>query len=482
LGLNLINYFMFSILKYFSSYWYSLSLLTILIFSFILRFWSLGQFNELVFDEVYYAKFANDYLTHKQFFNAHPPLSQYIIAIGIWLGSFLPAPHEMINNLTGSIRSTISYRWINALSGSFVPLLVSFLCLKLTLRRSYSILAGALISLDGLFLVESRYALNNIYLVLFGLLGNLFILHYLSTKKFPLKYLILAGIFFGAAACIKWNGLWFLLGVIFLFLLGYINSIEQYYTKKTSLKSWLNALISTKNEEYFSPYPLNNLTQINPIYHILILTVTATVTYSILWIPHLIMEPEYNFIEMQHQILAYHERIGSAVHPYCSKWYSWILMLRPIAYYYKESKNVVHDVHSMANPFLLWLSSLAIVTIVIKLIIDFVKSENKKVFLSPVNWIFVYFVFNYLANLLPWIKVSRCIFFYHYIESYTFSILALAWIVDGWLHSGKQVFKIAGVSALVLIVLAFIFWLPIYIGLPLSRPEFNLRMLFPSWI
>ena len=27
-----------------------------------LRFWNLGQFNTLVFDEVYYAKFANHYL------------------------------------------------------------------------------------------------------------------------------------------------------------------------------------------------------------------------------------------------------------------------------------------------------------------------------------------------------------------------------------------------------------------------------------
>jgi len=32
-----------------------------------LRFWGLSRFNTLVFDEVYYAKFANNYLTHTQF-------------------------------------------------------------------------------------------------------------------------------------------------------------------------------------------------------------------------------------------------------------------------------------------------------------------------------------------------------------------------------------------------------------------------------
>jgi len=51
--------------------------------SLTLRFWELERFNTLVFDEVYYAKFANDYLTKTPFFNAHPSLSQYIIAIGI---------------------------------------------------------------------------------------------------------------------------------------------------------------------------------------------------------------------------------------------------------------------------------------------------------------------------------------------------------------------------------------------------------------
>jgi len=32
-----------------------------------LRFWGLSRFNTLVFDEVYYAKFANNYLTRTPF-------------------------------------------------------------------------------------------------------------------------------------------------------------------------------------------------------------------------------------------------------------------------------------------------------------------------------------------------------------------------------------------------------------------------------
>jgi hypothetical protein len=69
---------------------FALGMLGVFLLSLTLRFWQLERFNTLVFDEVYYAKFANDYLTKTPFFNAHPPLSQYIIAIGIWIGTHLP--------------------------------------------------------------------------------------------------------------------------------------------------------------------------------------------------------------------------------------------------------------------------------------------------------------------------------------------------------------------------------------------------------
>jgi dolichyl-phosphate-mannose-protein mannosyltransferase len=72
------------------------------IIAFGLRFWGLERFNVLVFDEFYYAIFGNNYLTHTSFFNSHPPLSQYLIAIGIWIGDRLPFGQEVSNTLTGS--------------------------------------------------------------------------------------------------------------------------------------------------------------------------------------------------------------------------------------------------------------------------------------------------------------------------------------------------------------------------------------------
>jgi hypothetical protein len=131
--------------------WFGIGMTGIFLLSLALRFWGLGRFNALVFDEVYYAKFSNNYLTGTQFFNAHPPLSQYIIAIGIWIGSHLPFGQDTVNGLTGSLRSTWSYRWLNALTGSFIPLVVAALAYQLNQRRSYAFIAALFAAADGHF-------------------------------------------------------------------------------------------------------------------------------------------------------------------------------------------------------------------------------------------------------------------------------------------------------------------------------------------
>ncbi|MDZ4871154.1 MAG: hypothetical protein CLLPBCKN_000542 [Chroococcidiopsis cubana SAG 39.79] len=42
----------------------------------------------------------------------------------MWLGGHMPIDRDIVNGLTGSLHSPWSYRWLNALTGSFVPLVV----------------------------------------------------------------------------------------------------------------------------------------------------------------------------------------------------------------------------------------------------------------------------------------------------------------------------------------------------------------------
>lgn len=431
---------------------FNLAILAIFLLSLILRFWNLSQFNLLVFDEVYYAKYANDYLIGKEFFQSHPPLSQYLIAISIWIGSHFPADPETINNLTGSLRSTFSYRWLNALTGSFIPPIVGAIAHQLTQRKTVGLIAAFLGSLDGLFLVESRYALNNIYLILFGLLGQLFFLLALRRTK-KLNFLLLAGVFFGLSANIKWNGLGFLLGVVIFIGIA-----------------WLIKIFNQEQEKDQLWQQVTNL-RLADIFIALIIFPLAT--YSLLWIPHLLVNHQYNFLQVHQAIWSFHQKIKgnqSDAHPYCSPWYSWLVMWRPVAYYFQKDGDKIYDVHAMGNPLLWWLSTGAMLGV------------GRRLFNPQHRAIALYLLSSYIANLLPWLKISRCTFLYHYMASYTFTWIALAWLLANGLQSSLPNHRIAARVGIILIILAFIHWLPIYLGIPLSLRDYYLRMIFPNWI
>ena len=451
-----------------------------------LRFWGLDRFNTLVFDEIYYAKFARNYLTHTPFFDAHPPLGKYMIAIGLALKEFSPW----------------GLRWMNALIGSLVPLMVAGIAYQLTYRRTYALIAGSLIALDGFLLVESRYALINVYLVFFGVLGHWLLLVALGTQgRWHWGGLTLAAASFGAAAAVKWNGLGFLAGVYVFWLLSW--GLTQF-----QVEHWLSQAPPA--------LPLQRLPHLSPWKLFVYLPGIAALVYGVLWLPHLHQNPTAGFGTIHQQILAYHQRVGNDadVHPYCAPWYTWPLMLRPINYFYQqvgslsdpvpmmgpslpspageETMRVVYNVHGMGNPILWWLSTLAILWVGVRwlrsLLSRWLWSGHSPLARPALPlaaervWVPLYLGTNYAANFLPWVNVSRCLFLYHYLPATMFSGLALAWLVDSWLHSPQPPLKARAWVFLTLIGLGFIFWLPIYLGLPLSPWSWQLRMWLPSWI
>ena len=482
---------------------FHLGMIGIFLISLILRFWGLSRFNTLVFDEIYYAKFGNNYLTQTPFFNAHPPLSQYLIAIGIWIGSHLPFGQETVNDLAGSTLSTWSYRWFNALTGSFIPLIVGAIAYQLTHRRSYCFIATLLMAVEGLFLVESRYALSNIYIVFFGLIAHLFLILALNNRgKQRWIYLILSGINFGATVAVKWNGLGFLLGI---YLLLIAIGIVQRFTSSDSANLTVQS-------------PLQRLTTLTLIQFLFTLVILPIIVYILTWIPHLQLNPTPGLWKLHHQIITFHRSLGDGteIHPYCSKWYTWPLMIRPVAYFFEKVENIqtidpslpplensqlpiIYAVHGMGNPLLWWFSVIALllsVWIILKRIKILFNIKIKKLpgisspptplelRLLPVAeyWILFYLCINAFANWLPWSIVSRCTFIYHYMGTIGFTVLLLAWWIERWLYHSQADLRMLGLGLIFIIILAFCFWLPIYLGLPLTVEGWKLRMGLPSWI
>lgn len=485
--------------------WFWIGILGIFLLSLSLRFWGLGRFNTFVFDEVYYAKFGSNYLTQTPFFDGHPPLGKLIIALGMWISDRIPWWKDQVNGLTGSLRPAWSYRWINALFGSFIPLIITGIAYQLSQRRSFALLAGLFTACDGIFIVESRYALINIYIVVFGLLGQwLFLLALANHRQQRRFYLVLAGVAFGASAATKWNGLWFLLGtyLIWIFAWGWkiIGRISKVNTSRESRNLW---------ESEPEKSPLQNLTQLNVVSFGFYLGIIPVLIYSLIWIPHLLIDKRYNFLQVHQQILLFHERLGGnspTVHPYCAAWYKWPLLTRPMAYLYETATSlkeplpvvgpplpkgfgqVIYDVHAMGNPFLWWFGVIALVLLLIMLgwqAVNFLVKKKRFTTtptLSVDTWVALYLVLNYAANLLPWVGVTRCLFIYHYMTAVVFAFMAIAWFVDQCLGSYYKLLRAVGVTITFMILTAFVFWLPLYLALPLSPHGYKLRMWFSSWI
>lgn len=488
--------------------WFSFGMLAIIGLSFVLHFWGLGRFNMLVFDEIYYVKYANNYLTNQTHFDAHPPLGKYMIAVGMWLGSHILG--KDLNSLSNTAIYPWVYRWMNALIGSLFPLVVGGIAYLLSHRRSYTLIASLFMAVDGLFLVESRYALINIYLVMFGLLGHLFLLIALANKgKNRQIWLFFTGISLGASVAVKWNGLAFLLGI---YILWFLTRFLQVFPRN---RSEISSEIPSQRfkVKQVKESILQNLTQISFLQLTIFLAVIPAIVYAWLWMPHLEINKDTNFVKVHQQILGFHQNMksGPKVHPYCSSWYTWPLLIRPVVYLFEKSatsskaaalpplppgiKDVYYAVYGMGTPVLWWLSSLAILLLVgllLKRVWLWLKTvvNQRNIQISYDNyfpqtkelWLVTYVIVNWSAHFLPWMKVTRCTFIYLYMSASVFAFLGLAWAIDRWLQSYQSRLRIMGVTAIFLILAAFVFYLPIYLGLPLSFQQYKLRILLNTWI
>jgi dolichyl-phosphate-mannose--protein O-mannosyl transferase len=474
--------------------WLGLGLAAVFLGSIALRFWGLGRFNTLVFDEIYFAKFASNFLKGIPLFEGHPPLSTYILAFGIWIGERLSFGNEAIQNgLSGLQVSPVSYRWLNALTGSLIPIVVAGIAYQLMHRRGYALIAGLFTAVDGLLLVESRYALINVYLLLFGLLGHWFFLIALNQPQQRQAWLWLAGFCLGAAAAIKWNGLGFLLGIYLLWLLAWL----------IRGASHVKFFATTDSRYSIDRSPLIALTHVNPVHLLVYLAVVPALAYWVSWLPFTQLDSSTSFWQWQAKIIDYHHRVGGMdAHRYCSPWYSWLVMWRPIAYFYQTAHasgepapivgpalqsgagQIVYDVHAMGNPILWWSASAAMLALLSLLAERLWHWLTVRVPRSSTveSWAALYLVVNWLANWLPWAKVTRCVFLYHYMASLIFSVLGIALLVTNWLSGSDRSRRSTGITLIFAILLAFVFWLPIYLGLPIAPRQLLLRQWFPSWV
>ena len=464
--------------------------LLILIVSFTLRFLHLGDIPGSTFDEVFYPRYGFDYLTGETFFYSHPPSGNYIYAAAIWIYLQLPwIDIASIDSLTFEQIPPLSYRWVNAVFGSLLCLLGYFIAHAIWKNKNFALIVCFFIALDGSLLVDSRFALPNVFIVFFGLSALLCAVKSQSSDGNARYWLFSCGIFLGLTASIKWNGLGYLLVILSFFVALYgIQKIDAHELRFTKHQTNRLRTQKTFNNIQEKISVINAVPQWEYLMYFLVLPVLV---YVVISIPDLRFNTEYGFLEKHQQMLGYHQfMVEENEHPYCSKWYSWPFMIRPIGYFFSSSDAIdafgnkimlFKDVHLFPNPFLYWFSTIAILTMLVQWLKLLWQWINQGI-VSHKFYLFMFILLGYFANLLPWALGSRCLFLYHYQPASVFAFLALAWYLTQLTRSESLKYKFLAWGILTIIVVSFIYWLPIQLGIDLESDAFSRRMWFQSWI
>ena len=124
--------------------------------SFVLSFIGYAQPTEKYFDEIYYARAAEEYLGHKEIFEfTHPPLTKLIITFSTWI----------MHSDTGA-----GWRFMNLVVGALMVLVMYVFAKRLLGSTLFATAAAAMLTLDGMHFTQSRIATPEITVAFFSLL------------------------------------------------------------------------------------------------------------------------------------------------------------------------------------------------------------------------------------------------------------------------------------------------------------------------
>jgi dolichyl-phosphate-mannose-protein mannosyltransferase len=459
--------------KIFKKEWFLIGI--IILAAIVTRFYHFGQPNQIIFDEVYFPKFATDYFTGNYYFDIHPPLAKLMMAgTAKLLGTDLPTTFDF-KNISQTYPDN-SYKILRFLVSSFSVILIIgiyFLTKELFRNKWPAFLAGLLAVFENAVLVQSRVILTDIFLLAFGVLGLVFIFVSRRKRAFSFSwfaFLILAGLFLTAAFAVKWTAL------VFIGVAGIVLLVDWF--KNRQFKIFFGqflVLLAVSFLIYFSIFTI----------HLKLLNHSGAgdAFMSQSFQRTLIGSPLYGnseikpaslfqkFVELNN--VMYSANAGlTATHSYGSKWYTWPLLVRPIYYWLNAGDDASNKIYLQGNPLIWWLG-FSIIIYWFFWFLGQIFQKNKDRDFAAIGFILA----GYFCNLLPYIFVSRVSFLYHYFPSLIFLLMAFGFFL--WRYFKKYPYLIAVV--LLLIIASFLFFAPLSYGLPLSEPVFNGRVWLPTW-
>ena len=399
-------------------------LIIILCLSFLTRFLFLGYPPEVVFDEVYFGKFVNRYFSHQYYFDIHPPLGKLII---FFFAKIIGYQGNLSFNAIGESSDSFYLfflRFMPVIFGIFLPLVIYFILKEIGLSKKACFLGSFLAIFENSLLVQSKFILVDIFLLVFGFLSILFYLKYKKSKgKKSFIFLILTYLFATFAFSIKWTGLLFI-GVIFLLhffeLLNNFNKKEiKNFLFKISLFLFIFIII------YYAIFLIH--------FSLLYKSGDGDNHMSLSFQKTLLenkvsknVKPLSNwqkFIELNNKMYFYNASIKEG-HINGSKWFQWPFGIEPI-WYWTKTDNIGQqsaNIYLFGNFLIYWI----IIISIIYSFFCFLKKEKRE---KMPDFLWVCLI-GWVSNLFPYLFIKRVAFLYHYFPSLLFGILIVSILYD----------------------------------------------------
>jgi dolichyl-phosphate-mannose--protein O-mannosyl transferase len=511
-----------------------------------LRLWHLGTPREFAFDETYYAKDAWSLLHHGYVRNYAEDADKEILAghtLSQWgdgpsmtvhpdVGKWLIALGEKAFGM-----DPFGWRVASAVVGSLMILLMVRFARRITGSTLLGVLAGLLLCLDGLQLVLSRMALLDIFLAFFLLLAvhcvvadrQWFRTRLMTHGRQRLLFrpwLLAAGVSFGLACGTKWTAIWplavfglvvwlwsagarratgtrlaivksaFLDGITaFVHLVGvallvyvaswggwlaHAHEYEEHLsaTQYHRFQDWDGTCTGEGDEAQMKDVEYDD-DRVWPTAEAKDAEGLGEVVQSLhsLWLYH-------------RDVYTFHtEFLNCSTHTYASDPGGWVLLSRPV------SASVVNDIKPgtddcnaapdshcirevliLGTPLLWWAGTAAIVA-------------SAVIWLGRRDWRHGVAVIGFLATWLPWqLNDERPIFSFYASAFSPFLVLSLVLIAGHLLgpSRGPSPRRTAGTivvgTFLVLVLVNFAWFWPIWTGELLTLREWQSRMWFSRWI
>jgi dolichyl-phosphate-mannose-protein mannosyltransferase len=370
----------------------------------VFRLPSLGFPNEEVFDEVYHAKTALQYLNGEPPTEwVHPPTAKLLIAVGVWLFGYEPWAWRLMPALAGIALAPVFY----------------LLARRVLVTERAAVLATALLLCDGVYLVQSRIAMTNIFAVLFQVSAALFILRAALRPRLSAPDMLAAGLCLGLALSTRWTSLW---------AAGFLGLV----------------LLAVRRLRLIKPREL--------LLTLLAFAALPVGIYLLSYWPWMRQGHELSeLLPLQKAIWRYHADLR-ATHPYFSKWYTWPLLYRPTWYYFKQTGETIRGIVAIGNPALWWAS----VPVTLWALVTGARNKDPRRLFSGLGFCALY---------LPWGISPRTLNYSHYLfEAIPYACLSLGELLDrAWDGRGAPYARLYVGAA----VFLFFFFLPFLIAIPI---------------